>query len=350
MMVWGNLNGNFNQATMGYDSPSPSGATWDLTGGIYTSLGWKRPGLVVYQESHDEERLMYNNEQYGNSAGTYMIRDTTTGLARNEMATAFWALMPGPKMVWQFGELGYDYSINYCLNGRVDPSGTCRLDPKPVRWDYLQKRTRKKLHDVYAGMFQLRGNFAGLDTGSTTYSLGGAFKSMLVSSPDLHAVVIGNFDVRQAGGSATFSQTGTWYDYFGGDSISVSSTPQTFTLAPGEFHVYLDKKVFADTAQKDTLPQSAPSGLAVRIFPNPVIRNSSTIEYDLPQDGSCDISIVNSLGQNMARVQLGNQLKGKHQLQPGQLPLNFSLFPSGVYVIRISSNNKVAHSSFLILP
>src|ERR1700712_5415007 len=104
MMLWNNLNYNFNQATMGY---ATSGS--DLSGGIYTTLGgWNQNGLITYQESHDEERLMYKNEQYGNSAGSYNVKDTATGLKRNAMATDFWSMMPGPKMMWQFGELGYD--------------------------------------------------------------------------------------------------------------------------------------------------------------------------------------------------------------------------------------------------
>src|SRR5580658_3168235 len=175
MMLWGeDLSGNYNQATMGFSTTSASGATWDLTGSIYTALGgWNNPGLVVYQESHDDERLMYNNETNGNSSSFMNVRDTATGLARDGMSTAFWALAPGPKMLTEFGELGFDYSINWCSNGTVDPSGSCRLTPKPIRWDYLQDTARKKLHDVYAALLSLRSNYPGLITGQTSYSLTG---------------------------------------------------------------------------------------------------------------------------------------------------------------------------------
>ncbi len=43
------------------------------------------------------------------------------------MAAAFWAMTPAPKMMWQFGELGYDYSINTCENGTINK----RLQNKP---------------------------------------------------------------------------------------------------------------------------------------------------------------------------------------------------------------------------
>ena len=149
MMTWGNMNYNFNQATMGYNTD------WDFSGGIYTNRGFPNPTLVTYQESHDEERLMWKNEQYGNSSGSYNIKDTATGLNRNAMAAAFWALIPGPKMLWQFGELGYDYSINTCSDG-VTINNNCRYRSKPIKWDYLQNVNRKSLHDIYSGLLKLR--------------------------------------------------------------------------------------------------------------------------------------------------------------------------------------------------
>ena len=33
-----------------------------------------QPNLVTYQESHDEERLMFKNEQYGAGSGSYNVK------------------------------------------------------------------------------------------------------------------------------------------------------------------------------------------------------------------------------------------------------------------------------------
>lgn len=347
MMLWGaNLNPNYNQATMGYNTVSPGGATWDLSGSIYTSLGgWNNPGLVVYQESHDEERLMYNNENYGNSSGSYNTKDTTTGLLRNAAATAFWALAPGPKMLTEFGELGYDYSINWCTNGTVDPSGSCRLTPKPIRWDYLQNSSRKKLHDVYASMMQLRTTYPEFDTANTVYSLDGSFKYLLVSGSSAAAVVIGNFDVNAGTGTVPFPAKGTWYNYFGSDSVLVTGN-QNFTLNAGEYRVYLNTKL-KDTTTHDTTVVPATS-LAVRIYQNPVVNGSSVIEYDLPEAGTCSLTIFNIVGQTMGTVNLGQQDKGKHILSPGQISVSFSSFSSGVYIIKMVSSQGNAVSRFMV--
>ncbi|MDZ7764853.1 MAG: hypothetical protein U5K00_10550 [Melioribacteraceae bacterium] len=58
-------------------------------------------------------RLMYKNLQYGNSSGDYDITKLNVALQRVKLAGAFFFTIPGPKMIWQFGELGYDYSIDY---------------------------------------------------------------------------------------------------------------------------------------------------------------------------------------------------------------------------------------------
>jgi hypothetical protein len=63
---------------------------------------------------------------------------TSCGHARLELLTNLLYTVPGPKMLWEFGELGYDFSINYCTR-TVLINNSCRVDPKPIRWDYLQR-------------------------------------------------------------------------------------------------------------------------------------------------------------------------------------------------------------------
>jgi hypothetical protein len=349
MMLWGsNLNPNYNQATMGYSTPGPGGATWDLTGSVYSSAGgWIKPGLVVYQESHDEERLMYKNEQYGNSSGSYSAKDLATGLQRNAAAAAIWALAPGPRMLTEFGELGYDYSINWCTNGTVDPSGGCRLTPKPIRWDYLQDSSRKKLHDVYAAMIHLRGMYPQFDTAATVYSLTDAFKYLLLSGSSAGAVVMANFDVSTTTGTVPFPGKGVWYNYFGNDSIQVTGN-QNYTLAAGEYRVYLNTKL-KDTATKDTTGAIPVSSVTVKVYPNPVVNGSSVIEYELPQAGTCSMYIVDDVGQVMASTDLGSVQQGKHILGSAQLRFSISNLPNGVYTIKMLSNQGNAFARFLVL-
>ncbi|MEO7174609.1 MAG: alpha-amylase family glycosyl hydrolase, partial [Saprospiraceae bacterium] len=99
MMLWGKMTDPYNEATMGYPS--------DLTWSSYKARGWSNANLIVYMESHDEERLMYKNIAYGNTSGSYSTKDPITALWRMGMGMSLFLAIPGPKMVWQFGELGY---------------------------------------------------------------------------------------------------------------------------------------------------------------------------------------------------------------------------------------------------
>jgi 1,4-alpha-glucan branching enzyme len=350
MMLWGeDLNANYNQATMGYSTPSPGGSTWDLTGSIYTSLGWNNPALVVYQESHDEERLMYNNEQYGNSNGSYHITDTATGLARNEMATVFWAMAPGPKMLTEFSELGFDYSVNWCPNGTVDAGGACRTDPKPIRWDYLQDTSRKKLHDVYASMMQLRTTYPGLAAGEATYSLGGNFKYLQVVSTGLSAVVIGNFDVSTATGSVPFSNAGTWFDLFSGKTLTATGNAQPFTLSPGEYHVYVNSNVNQVDTTTTATTLAPGTSLSLKVYPNPVIGSGTVIAYQLPVAGSSSLEVYSMNGQQLSVLNLGNQAAGSYTLQADQLPFDPFSLANGYYLVKLTTASGTAHAGFVVV-
>lgn len=225
MMMWTNLSSPADQATMGY-STNPS---WDLTGLFYDSYGFTSPyGLVAYWESHDQERSMYQNETYGNSSGSYTTKDIPTALKREEMAAAFLMGSPGPKMIWQFEELGYDISINQ--NGRTGD--------KPILWSYNTDVNRKHLYSVYAKMIKMKIKNPVFASTSFAYSLYGSVKTITLKDPSANVEIIGNFDVIPIPTVVVFPSTGTWYDNFSGTSINVTNVNYNVTLAPGEYHVY----------------------------------------------------------------------------------------------------------------
>jgi hypothetical protein len=187
---------------------------------------------VAYFESHDEERLQYKNEQYGNAAGSYTTKDIPTGLKRDEMGAAFMFSSPGPKMVWQFGELGYDHSINE--NGR--------LGDKPIPWAYTADANRHHLYSVYAKMIKMKIKNPVFTTTTFHYNLGGAVKFIqLLGTDGTDVEVIGNFDVLPQTTSITFPATGTWTDALTGNTLNVTALSQSITLIPGEYHVYSSK-------------------------------------------------------------------------------------------------------------
>ncbi|MFT3980784.1 MAG: alpha-amylase family glycosyl hydrolase [Ferruginibacter sp.] len=246
LMLWGNMNYNFSEAMMGWVGTS------NFDNALHVTRGWSNPYLVSYMESHDEERLMYRNINYGNQGNaSYDTRSLSVASARMGMNSAFLFTMPGPKMMWEFGEMAYDYSINYCIS--TGTTGDCRVDPKPIRWDYLQNTDRKKLHDVTAALLQIRSNpsyFEAFTTGFISRDFGNSsgFKWMTLNSGSGKVVVVGNFNVTAQTGSVTFPAAGTWYNYLaslngGAATFTATGASQNITLQPGEYYVYLSTNV-----------------------------------------------------------------------------------------------------------
>ncbi|MEO6131503.1 MAG: alpha-amylase family glycosyl hydrolase [Saprospiraceae bacterium] len=234
MMLWGNSNYQFSQAAKGLSS--------DLEGIDYTFHGWTKPHLVGYMESHDEERVMYRVLNEGVSNADYNTRNLTTALERIAAASAIFYSIPGPKMVWEFGELGYDFPINYCTNGTIN--NNCRLDPKPIRWDYLLNTNRRKLHDVVASMIYLKENYSTFSTNDFEFNDANFFVKLVhLNDPFMDATVISNFRIINSDVIPKFQHVGIWYEYFTGDSLDVTDTEKRITFKPGEYRVYTSKRI-----------------------------------------------------------------------------------------------------------
>jgi len=229
MMTWGNMSTNGEQALMSYND---SGGSWNLNGLFYDAYSFTNPyALVAYFESHDEERLQFKNEAYGNISGSYSVKDIPTSLKRDEMGAVFMLSAPGPKMVWQFGERGYDISINDAGTGG-------RLGDKPPHWEYMADANRHHLYQVYSRMIRMKIKNPVFTSTTFTYNLGAAVKYIQLKDATNNVEVVGNFDVVSEPAAVNFPATGTWYDNFTGTSINVTSLPYNMTLAPGEYHLY----------------------------------------------------------------------------------------------------------------
>lgn len=336
MLLWGNSNYNFGEAAMGYVSTS------NFDWGVYTKRGWSQPNLITYMESHDEERLMYKNLNFGNNSNSsHNTRDLNTALKRMEEAAAFWSMIPGPKMMWQFGELGYDYSINYCpSNGTINSN--CRVDPKPIKWDYLQNVNRKALYDAYSKMLKLRNipNFIStFTTGTISYDFTGAFKKLQITSDSLKITLIGNFDVNAQSGNVTFQNPGTWYNYITGSTKAATGSSESINLQPGEYQLFLNRDVSNLLVTPIlNVPPNERLNMEIKVFPNPVSQKSM-IEYDLPENGQVSVELKTIYGQSISNLFKGYRTKGKQQIKLSNNQYVNQL-PTGNYIVQVFINNK----------
>ncbi len=323
IMLWGNINNNYCEGIMGYTESSKSDLSW----GIYKERGFNYPNLVAYMESHDEERLMYKAETYGNSASGYNVKDIPTALKRAALSACFYLPLPGPKMIWQFGELGYDYSINTCADGTVGSDGSCRLVPKPVRWDYYDDPNRRALYNTYYKLNYLKQNYPVFSTADFNYSLKNAGKYFIWKDKDMNAFAVGNFDVKQGTVSLTLPKSGIWYEVLSGTTINATSTTYSVTLQPGEYHLYTDQ------------PIDIPSGISLVTG-----ENASFVIYPNP---ATDILHVAEQGNGIDKLEVMN-LSGKIIIQEINTDnINISTLPQGLYFLKIQSEGNTGILKFI---
>lgn len=269
VMMWGKMTDPYNELSMGYTS--------NISRMTSSSRGFAANRLMGYAESHDEERLMYKNVQYGASAGSYNVKTLNTALSRMSAIGAVSLLVPGPKMIWHFGELGWDESIFTCNNGTVnDSSGTipgdCKLDTKPQpQWveNWQGDSNRNKIYNDWSKMITLKiaePVFLGTATIANANSLSVNIK---ITNPNLAAtqlkdvLIVANFDVTTQNVATGFQYTGVWYNLMDNTTINVADVNAPISLAAGEYRIYGNKQ--ANLAIADFEKENS-----VNLYPNPV--------------------------------------------------------------------------------
>lgn len=343
MLLWGIMHGQFSQNTKGFSSGADLNRAFWKNRNFWSDVSLNdKPHLITYAESHDEQRIMYDNINSGNTSNpAHNVRDTTTGLYRTEAMAAVLMGLPGPKMIWQFGELGYEFDINF--NGRTGN--------KPIRWDYYQQIRRKRLYETYAAMARLRNlykqtfrtpNLAlGTNLGSNLV------KTIVVDHVDLKYVVVANFDVVQQTPTVTFPSNGTFFDYTNGGTITVSGNQQAVTLQPGQYKVYINQNISGGivTNIRDVVASNADFRLAV--YPNPV-RHTATVKYELPKSGNVSVQLMNIQGQVLATKNLGFQLKGLQVFELDRTVIAGSSLTAGQYVLQVRVDNLVRYEKVMV--
>ncbi|MCX6266887.1 MAG: alpha-amylase family glycosyl hydrolase [Bacteroidetes bacterium] len=332
MLLWGNITGAYEEGAMGYNNGGKSDFSW----ASYQKRGWGSPQLVAYMESHDEERMMYKNVTWGNAMMEpyYNTKDTGTALHRMELAANFFFTIPGPKMIWQFEELGYDYSINY-------PSGTSdsRLAPKPIRWDYLSDWRRVYTKNIFAALMGLKKTEPVFNTSIYSLDVAGTVKRIWLKHSTMDVTVLGNFDVSGLNVIPGFTRKGMWYEFFTGDSLNVADTAASLSFAAGEYRLYttvkLSKPNFTGFDDKNL---QGLNNQHLLLYPNP---SDGLLNFviNLPQTSTVEVTVFNMLGHVVSKVAFDH-------LQPGMN--NFSLdlhagnpdkIPCGLYFFKLDAGS-----------
>jgi hypothetical protein len=326
MLMWANANHNYGEAVMGYNGGDNSKLSWTY----FKNRGWSKPNMVTYMESHDEERIMVKAKSYGNKVGNHDVKEIHVALERMKTAGALFFLIPGPKMIWQFGELGYDISIN--------DGG--RLGEKPIKWDYLQDIQRKNLFDTWSYLIRLRKThpiFYHQNSNLKTW-LNASVKKIQYDYNGKNAFVTGNFDVVPKEISIELPHKGPWYHVFLGDTISfdlqnvkISVPPGTFILLT-DFAVIYPKKHVTYLSTKDEMLIPGQIKLMPN-YPNP-FNPTTTIHFSLGQssDNPVELNIYDITGRLVESLVNEKMNSGEYRIKWNGLNQ-----PSGVYFLRLKT-------------
>ncbi len=342
MMLWGNLNHDYNEATMGYAS--------NFAGISYKNRGWANPYLIGYMESHDEERLMYKNLTYGNSSGTYNIKNLNVALNRMKLAGAFFFTIPGPKLLWQFGELGYDVNIDF--NGRTGE--------KPIKWNYLTEPARAKLYKVYQALINLKKDYDVFNTSTFALDVSAYMKKINLYHSSMDVFIVGNFGVTELSTNQNFTRSGWWYDYFSGDSINVTNLTESISLAPGDFRIYTTTKLPTPEAgillDVEQIDDEIPTSFTLeQNYPNP-FNPTTIIKYSIPLVISTEgrnlfvsLKIYDVLGREIKTLVKQEQASGVYQVNWNGDDQLGNKVSTGIYFYRIDAGDFVQTKKMLLI-
>ncbi|GAA4031580.1 hypothetical protein GCM10022386_14470 [Flavobacterium cheonhonense] len=339
VMMWGELHEAYKQLALGYSTNA------DITRMGHVSRGFSAKRLLGYPESHDKDRLIYEAVAFGNGGGTAPpLNNLNNAVPRMSAIGALSILVPGPKMIWHFAELGMNNSIYTCENGTVNSesdvtTGDCKLATKPQpqwanNWLTMTSPNRQQVYNDWKRLIQLKINepvfeadYAISPDANNIRQRIYIYDNALPSTSLKNVVVLANMSVASQSINPSFPYTGTWYNLMDNTPITVTNTTATITLAPGTFRVYGNQPA-------STLGNNDYNALAnVSLYPNPT-SGSFTIKGQVYR-----VEVYSITGQ---RVKLYENITSEDY----QFDIND--LNSGIYLVKAYDGNNNSSTMKLI--
>lgn len=335
VMMWGESYAAYKDLARG------SGAS--IAGIGSDSRGFTAKRLLGYPESHDKDRVMYEAITFGVAGTTSPLNNLNNALGRMSAIGATSILIPGPKMIWHFAEMGMNDSIWTCNNGTVNtdydggtPAGDCKLDTKPQpqwtnNWLNVPQRAQiysdwsrfidlKKTQPVFEGSYSISP-----DGGNTLKQRIYVFNTSLPTNEIRNVVILANFSVENQTINPNFYTTGTWYNLMDNSTYEVTNTTAPISIPAGQFRVFGDR---AATLSNDVFDLSD----SVTLFPNP----------------SDDYFSINTNTSKVEVYSISGQLVKTFGAQRIDSRFDVTDLKAGVYLVKITDSNNRLKTTRLI--
>ena len=332
IMMWGEMFSQYKELALGFSGQNISRMS-------HTSRGFTGKRLLGYPESHDKDRMMYEAITYGSTTGTSPVNgNLTNALNRMGAIGATSILVPGPKMIWHFAELGNNQSIYTCADGSVNTendatSGDCKLATKAqVQWtqNWLADNRRASILNDWSKLIKLKTSepvFVGDHTISPESS--NNFKQRIyiynntfTTAQLRNVVVLANFSpsdltINPNFPTDVYTYPMTWYDLMNNNTAVTITTPTDLvTVNSGRFRVFGNRPA---TLSSEDYNAFTPD---VIVYPNPV-KNSFAINQEADS-----VEIYNLTGQ----------LVGNYAAISANQVINIDYLQSGIYLVKVKTN------------
>lgn len=339
VMMWAEMVFNYSQLLGGYAS---SGNISGIGAKSRPSFLGKR--IIGYPESHDKDRIMFTAKKFGVLTGTSPVRSNLNNtLARMSAIGATSILVPGPKMLWHFAELGMDDSIFTCSNGTFNDetnttAGDCKLDTKPqpqwINGGWLVVPQRAKIYNDWAKMIDLKikepvfeGDYiVSPDSNDNLKQRIYVFDNTLPISSLKNVVILANFYSSTNTINPSFPFVGTWYNLMDNTTINVTDVNAQINIAAGQFLIYGNQPAVLSS-------ENFVFNKSIAVYPNPTstsfILNSFTNS----------VNVYSTTGQLVKSFNGG--FDANHNFDVESLS-------KGLYIVKVADENKIEKSFKLI--
>ena len=264
MLCWNNTNNAYCQAAMG----------WLNNGDAFTDAN--KDGYVSYCESHDEERMQYKILKWGNGD---LATNFSARLNRVPLCIAFNVLLNGSHMLWQYEEMGYDYSINSDIDHPRAYDESYRCNKKPRCEGYGLSPERLQAYVRSAQIIRLRTKLLpDVFEGDPTATSIGSGKVLRTIQWGQDVFVAGNFGIDESK-SVTIPE-GIWYNYF--EQTALSET--TINLEPGELLILTGSPIelpYIDSTVVDVRNIMDDVNAVVRIINGQIVVERNGLLYNM---------------------------------------------------------------------
>ena len=335
VMMWDKETNPYNQNTMGFATNS------NFNRVKYSAHGFTERRAMSYGESHDEERIMYKNINFG-APGANTLAEA---LQRQKSYGAVFLTVPGPKMIWQFAELGFDKSIFMCTNGTVNTDndatpGDCKLDPKPSAFglNYDTDAARKSVYDTWAKILEIRLSSQVFNTKTFNVESGNLMPRIFIwndasTEPLKNVVILANFTTSSQSIVPDFPYTGNWVNLMDNSAVPVASTTAPITIEAGGFRIFGNAPALA-TSETGNVKNA----VSLVITQNPVTNGIANLRYTNADNGT--LAIYDLSGKLVKSV--------KTAKSNGDEAVSINGLKSGMYLIQLKSDKGVAVTKMVV--